>query len=341
MADDDLGAALTGALDLSPTARSALLSFGLQAMQPQAIGQTMMGHLGQAVGAAGETVTRQEQMDLQEQEKLRRMQAVQDKLDIARMAQDTRDRNADTREQSLGVRERVAEQIAKLRERGLDLREADIKDRSGDRKRRLNQGDRSLDQGDTRLGIGQQNADTRETNSERQRGGITDAMRQRDLIKQQDNYEREIKKEAAQIYKDANDIITGERGPYASWRGKSRAEIEAGLKSQKPFSAQQRYAPAPPATPDDDEDEDPNDTTVQAPKPPPAQAGPYTPPPVPSNRAAPPMPTAPQPTAPLTTTGAIPSGAINALLRDPTLQAQFDAKYGAGSADRIRNSIAR
>lgn len=50
-------AAQPGFLD-QPGARAALLSFGLQAMQPISAGQNALGHLGQAAGNAGESFTR-------------------------------------------------------------------------------------------------------------------------------------------------------------------------------------------------------------------------------------------------------------------------------------------
>lgn len=49
-----------------PRARAALLSFGLSLMQPMSIGQTPLGHLGQSIGAAGQSVTANEAADLKE-----------------------------------------------------------------------------------------------------------------------------------------------------------------------------------------------------------------------------------------------------------------------------------
>lgn len=342
MAEDDLGAALTGALDLSPQSRSALLAFGLQAMQPQAIGQTGMGHLGQALGAAGETITRQEQMDLVEEEKLRKLQAVQDKIDIARMQQEDRERNTAIRGEGLGIRERVAEQLHQLRTAGHDLRERDLTRRERRDARSGDQRDRGLDQRDRGLGIGQQNADTRQENAGRARGGITDAMRQRDLIRQQDQYEKDIDKQAKFIYeKSTGDIVSGKTGPYGSWHGKSKEDIAAALKLQKPFVPQQRFTPPPPD--DEDEDEtvtDPNETpATPAPRP---QARPATATPptgavatVPATATAV-APTAPKTQAPLTSSGSIPTGAIDKLKANPGSDAQFDAIFGTGSAARVR-----
>lgn len=320
----DVGAALTGALDLSPTARSALLSFGLQAMQPQAIGQTFMGHLGQAVGAAGETVTRQEQMDLQEADKAAKIQALQDRIDISRA-------NVDRQERALELRERVGEQVranrdrvADQRDREADRRERDLERRTRDTESRIGTRARTGDQRDTQLGINQQNADTAESRARNPRGA-TQLIQQRDEIRQRQEYDRAIEKEANTIFKSANDIL-GDRGPYATWRGKSVSEIQEALKKQKPFGYQQRYStPIPQQNAEDDDDEDPNDTVVPEPTARPNASPPQSqvPPTNPANRA------------PLTTTGTIPTGAIDFLRKNPNTRGEFDALFGAGSAARI------
>jgi hypothetical protein len=116
MADDDVGAALSGAdtpddtqtknivqpsavasqwsgfLD-NPTNRTALLQMGLQLMQPMAYGQTGIGQIGQAIGAGGEAVGRQEAADLEEQQS-------QNKLDIANQRMAIAQQRADTAEKS-------------------------------------------------------------------------------------------------------------------------------------------------------------------------------------------------------------------------------------------------
>jgi len=81
---DDLGSAFTGQSAAAgpmepaeakprwdewltrPGNRQALLQIGLQMMQPVGIGQTTGGHIAQAIGAGGEAVGRNEQMDLKE-----------------------------------------------------------------------------------------------------------------------------------------------------------------------------------------------------------------------------------------------------------------------------------
>jgi hypothetical protein len=55
-----------------PKVRSSLLSFGLQLMQPPSFGQTGAGQFAQAVGAAGEGLTRADAEDRAEREQSRR-----------------------------------------------------------------------------------------------------------------------------------------------------------------------------------------------------------------------------------------------------------------------------
>lgn len=74
---EDFGAAFTGQRPTDPATatnqwdswmerpgnRQALLQMGLQMMQPVAMGQTVGGHIGQAVGAGGEAMTRNAILD--------------------------------------------------------------------------------------------------------------------------------------------------------------------------------------------------------------------------------------------------------------------------------------
>lgn len=107
MADEDVGAAFTGQAPQQPMVepaqaagqwddflqrpgnRQALLQIGLQMMQPTAMGQTTLGHIGQAVGAGGEAVDRNEAADLKET-------VAQNKLDIANERLRIAQQNADS-----------------------------------------------------------------------------------------------------------------------------------------------------------------------------------------------------------------------------------------------------
>jgi hypothetical protein len=52
----------------NPENRTALMQFGLSMMQPIGLGQTSLGHFGQAVGEGGEAVDRRRKMELLEEE---------------------------------------------------------------------------------------------------------------------------------------------------------------------------------------------------------------------------------------------------------------------------------
>lgn len=95
-----------------PNVRGALLSAGLQLMQPQPFGQTFAGGVGQAIGAAGESVTAREKMDL---------------------AQTESESRASERESRAGDRE----SRARTAEQTLDFKKLQEQGRREDRQRRL------------------------------------------------------------------------------------------------------------------------------------------------------------------------------------------------------------
>jgi hypothetical protein len=110
-----------GMLD-DPRARTALLQFGLQLMQP-AYGQSTLGAVGQAIGAGGEAIGRIEAQDTKRTEaesKLAKREAdistQQGRLDVAA------DRNRIRDEAGQVAAERSAA-VAEDRKRGLDIRE--------------------------------------------------------------------------------------------------------------------------------------------------------------------------------------------------------------------------
>lgn len=75
---EDVGAALA-----DPRIQSSLLQFGLQAMQPVALGQTPGGHIAQAVGAGGEALGRTEQADLKALLAQSKLDAADQRMSIA------------------------------------------------------------------------------------------------------------------------------------------------------------------------------------------------------------------------------------------------------------------
>jgi hypothetical protein len=67
-----------------PRSRAALLQIGLNLMQPQAMGQSVGGHIGQALGSGGEEVSRADEADLAEEQARTKMEQAQQALDIKR-----------------------------------------------------------------------------------------------------------------------------------------------------------------------------------------------------------------------------------------------------------------
>lgn len=80
-----------GFLD-NPADRAALLQIGLGLMQPLAFGQTVGGHIGQAVGAGGEAASRGEAEDLKRQQAEAKLAIADERLRIAQQNADTRER---------------------------------------------------------------------------------------------------------------------------------------------------------------------------------------------------------------------------------------------------------
>jgi len=106
---DDFGSALTGqtvepAQAQSqwdswlerPGNRTAMLQMGLQLMQPVAIGQTPLGHIGEAIGAGGEAVARNESSDLKERVADAKMNAADERLRISQQQADANTSRANT-----------------------------------------------------------------------------------------------------------------------------------------------------------------------------------------------------------------------------------------------------
>jgi hypothetical protein len=102
MDPNDVGGALTGGtVDPAQAAgqwddflnrpgnRQALLQIGLNMMQPLAMGQTVGGHIGQAVGAGGEAVDRAEAQDLKERKADDTLAVANERLRIAQQNADS------------------------------------------------------------------------------------------------------------------------------------------------------------------------------------------------------------------------------------------------------------
>lgn len=106
MEPDDVGGALTGQTPQGtvepaqaagqwddflnrPGNRTALLQIGLQLMQPTPMGQTTGGQIGQAIGAGGEAVDRNEAADLKERTAESKLAVADEKLRIAQQNADS------------------------------------------------------------------------------------------------------------------------------------------------------------------------------------------------------------------------------------------------------------
>lgn len=72
-----------------PGNRQALLQFGLNMMQPTAMGQTTGGHIAQSIGAAGEAVGRAEDADLKSQVAEAKLRNADEKLQILQQNADS------------------------------------------------------------------------------------------------------------------------------------------------------------------------------------------------------------------------------------------------------------
>lgn len=76
----------------NPADRAALLQIGLNLMQPIGFGQTVGGHIGQAIGAGGEAASRGEAEDLKRQQAESKLAIADERLRIAQQNADTRER---------------------------------------------------------------------------------------------------------------------------------------------------------------------------------------------------------------------------------------------------------
>lgn len=240
MAFDDLGDALTAplsALDLTPTARSALLSFGLQAMQPTGIGQTPMGHIAQAIGAAGEAVTRNELMDQKQELAEAKLRGMDERLQLSREAQNLRERtagaNMDARDRSLDLRERLGTMANETRERNATTREKSLDQRESQFTRR--QADRNS----------------------RQIGGLTEQFRAREARRAQDAYERTIAEDAKLAFKANEGIVLDKNHAYSKYKGMTVDQIRDQMKAARPYDPKMNYGSATTTSAPEDDEEDP------------------------------------------------------------------------------------
>jgi hypothetical protein len=107
----------------NPQGRAAMLSAGLALMQPPSFGDTGMSQLGRAIGAAGESATGNEAMDMKKRETDIRQQEANSKEDLRAsqaMAAEARAGTAEARVGAAGSRlDLQREQLKSMNERNL------------------------------------------------------------------------------------------------------------------------------------------------------------------------------------------------------------------------------
>lgn len=96
-----------------PKVRSSLLSAGLTLMSPQPYGQTTMGHFAQAIGSAGETLSRQDEETRKDREQARKERDTNSQVDYRADTSDTKRTLADV------ATERAASATERVRQQGL------------------------------------------------------------------------------------------------------------------------------------------------------------------------------------------------------------------------------
>lgn len=92
-----------------PSGRAALLTAGLQLMQPPSFGDTPVSQIGRAIGAAGETLGRTEAMDLRQAEAGSKAELRSAQAEAAGANAQTRAMGADVARERLGLKERELE----------------------------------------------------------------------------------------------------------------------------------------------------------------------------------------------------------------------------------------
>jgi hypothetical protein len=131
------GEAIDQFLPQDPASRAALMQIGLNLMQPQAMGQTLGGHIAQAIGSGGEAVSRGEKEDLERtkaedkltiaEERMQRQREVDaaraaqgdavaqsraDRLELMRLSGQRGERSQERADKAQGIRDRA--EIQKL-----------------------------------------------------------------------------------------------------------------------------------------------------------------------------------------------------------------------------------
>lgn len=101
-----------------PSNRAALMQFGISLMQPMPVGQTSIGHVGTALGQAGETLDRRRAMDLKEAEAGSKMDLREAQAQRAEMGAAMAGQNLSHQEEMLALKRMlgVVERSSKLQQ---------------------------------------------------------------------------------------------------------------------------------------------------------------------------------------------------------------------------------
>jgi len=299
-----------------PNNQAAMMSFGASLATPMGFGATPAGHVAQAVGQAGKTITNRATEERKDFEADSRATAREASADNAALRADVARANADTaatRAAAQGAN--VASQIERRdmqnnldsvrademqsRIRWLETRTALFPD-DQEAKRQLQAAQAQLAQ--SRAGVVQQDADTRTQNANTRQ----QSARDRSLLRAQELEQRGQQGQATLDARDRaaydkylNEVRKRNADPLRS--SKDPKERELSVQEWQKMRGGGRSSSAP---------------------------GPSSPGPQPN----PLQPRAPQYTQPATNV-AVPPQAIEALRKDPSLAPEFDAKYGLGLSE--------
>lgn|SRR5262245_60891501 len=329
-----------------PGNRAAMVSFGLQLMQPIPFGGSPASQVGQAVGRAGEGARLAEALDIKQRQEDTRETAAESRAadrerraGIAEAGLGVRQQQLQLSQMRFGLQQDVANRRLQLQQELLDIRRQRGEARSEYESQRLDQQERNLQRQIQALDLQTQNVQSQiETRTDRTvlQRELNDIRRQRATTTDEnakarlDQREREIN---AQLTERQEGRAFSEAGRATARLERLATEEAANIEEQLkpdpllPASRQKvppQYAPYQGMTRSQIRAKllnDPEWRRLQT-----GRGG--TEPGQPALPA--PAPAGPQ-AAPRTT---IPAGAIEDLIDDPSLAPQFDKKYGPGASKR-------
>lgn len=187
-----------------PNGRAALLSMGLQMMQPVGLGQTPGGHLAQSIGNAGESVR------------------IGDKHIAAQRA-------LDLKEQSQDDKLLIADERNRVREMGIEARSAQADARN-------TRAEAGLLNQQTRLGLAERSLNERQERFNRTFGEKTERSRRSEQERSMRDFERVALRDATVIHKQVNEIYPPPPPELvAKYKGKTPSQIATELASDPQY----------------------------------------------------------------------------------------------------------